>query len=225
MVDKDEERAVLERGLTEHEWRIPAHIPSRPPEPWYRRLRPRLPDLGRSDAASQIRLGIIILLLAGFGLSLLTGSLRLFKAEGMSMEPALHSGDHVIVNRLSYGHVDFGLISWLPLINIDERWSKPGRGDVIVFRSPVEDRELVKRVIGLPGENVIIIGSRVYIDGDSLLEPYAFGETNCAEVTCAWTVPDDAYFVLGDNRQNSLDSRAGWFVPIANIAGKKLLTY
>jgi len=225
MVDKDEERVVLERGGAEHEWRTPAYIPPTPPEPWYRRLRPRLPDLGGSDTARQLRLGVIILLVAGMGLFLLFGSLRGFKAEGMSMEPALHSGDHVIVNRLAYAHVDFGLIGWLPMIDIDERWSKPGRGDVIVFRSPIEDRELVKRVIGLPGENVIIIGSRVYIDGLPLAEPYAAGETNCAEVTCAWTVPDDAYFVLGDNRQNSLDSRGGWFVAIDNIAGEELLTY
>lgn len=225
MVDKDEERVVLERGGAEHEWHTPAYVPPRPPEPWYRRLRPRLPDWAEGDFARQIRLGVIILLVAGLGLALLFGSLRGFKAEGMSMEPAIHNSDHVIVNRLAYAHFDFGLIGWLPVIDIDARWSKPGRGDVIVFHSPVEDRELVKRVVGLPGESVTINENVVYIDGAPLPQPYAIGETTCDDFACAWIVPDDAYFVLGDNRQNSLDSRGGWFVPIENISGKKLITY
>lgn len=222
MVDKDEERVVLERGLTEHEWRTLANIPSRPP--WYRRLRPGLPDFGGSDTARQLRPAVILLLVAGIGLFLLFGSLRGFKAEGVSMEPTLHDGDNLIVNRLAYPHIDFGFIGWLPLIDIDARWSRPGRGDVVVFRSPVEDRELVKRVVGLPGENVAVADDGVLVDGVPFPEPYAIGKTTCLDI-CSWTVPDDSYFVLGDNRQNSLDSRGGWFVPIDNIAGKKLLTY
>jgi signal peptidase I len=224
MVDKDEERVVLERGGAEHEWRTPSDVPPRPRQPWYRRLRFRLPDWAEGDFARQIRLGVIILLVAGLGLSLLFGSLRGFKADGMSMEPTLHNGDHVIVNRLAYAHIDFGLIGWLPVIDIDARWARPGRGEVIVFHSPVEDRELVKRVIGLPGDTVTIADDGVLINGVPLSEPYAIGKTTCID-TCQWTVPDDAYFVLGDNRQNSLDSRGGWFVPIDSIAGKKLITY
>jgi signal peptidase I len=140
------------------------------------------------------------------------------------MEPAIHSGDHLIVNRLAYGHIAFGLLDWLPLVNVGVRWGKPGRGDIIVFRSPVEDKELVKRVVGLPGETVIIADGHVAIDGETLSEPYAVGNTACADI-CQWKVPDDAYFVLGDNRVISLDSRGGWFVPLGNVAGKKLLTY
>lgn len=225
MVDKDQERVFLERSLREHEWRTPAYIPPRPPEPWYRRLRLRLPDWTDYEYARQLRIGVIVLLVAGLGLAVIFGSLRGFQAEGVSMEPGLHSGDHVIVNRTAYAHIDFGLIGWLPVIDIGARWSKPGRGDVVVFHSPVEDRELVKRVIGLPGENVTINDNGVYIDGRPLIEPYSSGETTCADTACAWVVPDDAYFVLGDNRQNSLDSRGGWFVPLDSIAGKKLFTY
>lgn len=223
MVDKDEERVVLERGL-EHEWHAPAYIPPLPPRPWYRRLRPRLPDWSEYELSRRLRIGVAVALVSGVVLAMCFGSLRGFTAEGLSMEPALHSGDHVIVNRLAYAHVDFGFLNWLPLIDIDARWSKPGRGDVIIFLSPVEDRELVKRVIGLPGETVSIENRLVFINGQPLPEPYAIGETTCEE-TCTWIVPDDSYFVLGDNRENSLDSRGDWFVPIDNIAGKKLLTY
>ena len=224
MVDKDEKRVVLERGLTDHEWQPGTNVPPLPPVPWYRRVRNRLPEWADNEWGRQLWIGVIVLLVAGLGLGVLFGSLRGFKAEGMSMEPTLHSGDNVIVNRLAYAHIDFGLISWLPVIDIDSRWARPGRGDVIVFRSPVEDRELVKRVIGVPGETVTIAANRVFVNGAPLVEPYANGETTCLD-SCQWTVPDDAYFVLGDNRQNSLDSRGGWFVPIDNIAGKKLITY
>jgi signal peptidase I len=224
MVDKDEERVVLERGLAEHEWHAPKNVPPRPREPWYRSLRPRLSDWSAYQYARQLRIGVVVLFVAGIALAILFGSLRGFKAEGVSMEPSLHNGDHVIVNRLAYAHIDFGLIRWLPVIDIDARWSKPDRGDVLVFHSPIENRELVKRVIGLPGETVTINQNGVIIDGVPFPEPYAIGETTCLDI-CSWTIPDDSYFVLGDNRQNSLDSRGGWFVPIDNIAGKKLITY
>jgi signal peptidase I len=76
----------------------------------------------------------------------------------------------------------------------------------------------------MPGETVEIREGLVLIDGSPLADPYAIGETACADV-CEWTVPDNAYFVLGDNRQNSLDSRGGWFVPIDSVAGKELFSY
>jgi signal peptidase I len=224
MDDKDDERVVMERGASEHEWHTPAYVPPLPAEPWYRRFRPRLPDWAEEDWAKQLRIGVLVLLVAGLGLLLLFGSLRGFKAEGVSMEPTLHNGDHVIINRLAYAHIDFGLLSWLPFIDIDSRWSHPDRGDVIIFASPVEDKELVKRVIGLPGERVSLKDGAVFVNDTQLSEPYAVGATNCDQL-CEFLVPDDSYFVLGDNRENSLDSRGGWFVPIDNIAGKKLITY
>jgi signal peptidase I len=226
MTHKDEERVVLERGMAEQDWRTPGYVRPLPRRPLLKRLpRVRLPDWTEEDWAKQLRLGVIILLVAGAALALLFASLKGFKAEGMSMEPTLHNGDHVIVNRLAYGHRDFGLLDWLPGVTFG-RWARPGRGDIIVFQSPVEDTELVKRVVGLPGETVTIANGGVYINGELLSEPYANGNTACTGTdACTLTVPDDSYFVLGDNRANSLDSRGGWFVPLDNIAGKELLSY
>ena len=108
------------------------------------------------------------------------------------------------------------------------------RGDIVVFAAPTSpERDFVKRIIGLPGETIDIDQSRnaVNVDGEPLSEPYAQGATLCSQ-TCTWTVPeagspqaqdacgsDRCYFVLGDNRQNSSDSRQGWFVPTENIVG------
>ncbi len=225
MPDKDEERVVLERGMAEQEWHTPGYLPPLPPKPLLKRLpRLRLPDWTEETWAKRLRAGVVILVVVAVVLLALQGSFRGFKADGVSMEPTIHNGDHLIVNRLAYGHIDFGLLDWLPLVHVGARWGKPGRGDVIVFQSPVEDKELVKRVVGLPGETVIIADGQVSIDGETLSEPYAVGRTTCGD-TCTFVVTNDAYFVLGDNRASSLDSRGGWFVPLGNIAGKKLLSY
>ncbi len=174
--------------------------------------------------ASRVRLGIAVLVAASLTLLALQGSVKGFKADGVSMEPALHDGDHIVVNRLAYAQKDFGLLDWAPLLDPSSRWAEPERGDVIVFRSPVDGRELVKRVIGLPGETVTIDQQFIYINDVIMIDPWAANPTSCAG-DCTWSVPDGEYFVLGDNRQDSRDSREGWTVPIGNIAGKKLLTY
>jgi signal peptidase I len=223
MVDKDDERLVLERGIGD-EWRNAEYVPPLPVRRWYQRLRPRLPDWADYEWARRLRVVVALLVLAALTLLAVQGSVRGLTAEGVSMEPTVHNGDRLIVNRLSYAHLDLGLLNWLPLIDIDARWARPGRGDVIIFHSPVEDRDLLKRVVGMPGETVTITDDGVSIDGLQLYEPYAVGRTECAEA-CEWTVPSDSYFVLGDNRENSLDSRGGWFVPMDNIAGKELLRY
>jgi signal peptidase I len=225
MTDKDEERVVLERGMAEEDWRTPGRVRPLPPRPFFKRLpRVRLPDWTQETWAKRLRQGVVALVVVALALLALQGSLKGFKADGVSMEPTIHNGDHLIVNRLAYGHIDFGLLDWLPGLHIGARWARPGRGDVIVFQSPVEDTEFVKRVVGLPGETVTVADGSVSINGEPISEPYAVGKTTCAD-TCTWTVPDDAYFVLGDNRAASLDSRGGWFVPLNNVAGQKLLSY
>ncbi len=224
MADKDEERVVLQRGMAEQDWRTPGHLPPPPPKTLREQLpRLRLPDWTEEDWARRLRAGVLVLLIAGALFAGLFASFKGFKADGVSMEPVIENGDHLIVNRLAYGHRDFGLLDWLPGLTFG-RWGTPGRGDIIVFQSPVEDKELVKRVVGLPGETVSVSEGNVRINGQLLPEPYTTGSTLCA-FKCTWTVPDDSYFVLGDNREHSLDSRGGWFVPLENIAGKKLLTY
>src|SRR5207245_3170921 len=117
----------------------------------------------------------------------------------------------------------------------------PSRGDIIVFHAPESPgRDFIKRIIGTPGDTVEIhqdIG-QVAVNGNILREPYIQGKTNCNNSTCTWTVPSKdsteartacgsnaCYFVMGDNRENSSDSRGGWLVPEENIIGKTMVTY
>ena len=111
---------------------------------------------------------------------------------------------------------------------------------MIVFRAPLTpNRDFIKRIVGLPGDTVEIqeTNGEVKVNGQPLTEFYIQGTTGCTQ-TCTWTVPeagseesqkqcgsDKCYFVLGDNRQNSSDSRQGWLVPKENIVGKALITY
>jgi signal peptidase I len=118
---------------------------------------------------------------------------------------------------------------------MDYGGAKPQRGDIIVFRSPLAPRNFIKRVIGLPGDTVEIRPStdEVIVNGTPLAESYARKPTECStDRPCYFTIPamesvesmnicgsPVCYFVLGDNRQNSSDSRMGWLVPAENIIG------
>ncbi len=111
----------------------------------------------------------------------------------------------------------------------------PDRGDIIVFRAPTSpNRDFIKRIIGLPGDTIEIAREgEVILNGETLDEPYIIGATNCFDA-CGGPIiipaqgspearaecgPDACYFVMGDNRQNSSDSRMGWLVPLENIHG------
>jgi signal peptidase I len=124
--------------------------------------------------------------------------------------------------------------------SIKHLWGAPERGDVIVFEAPTSPgRDFIKRIIGLPGDTVeITTDGKVIVNGTVLDEPYAAGTTACSGSECKWAIPlagtqesqtmcksDACYFVMGDNRQNSSDSRQGWLVPEENIIGKTLITY
>jgi signal peptidase I len=159
-------------------------------------------------------------------LAFLLVSFHAFKAEGKSMEPDLHDGDRLIVARILYEEVDFGLLDWLPgYDSSDLRWGSPDRGDVVVFDSPVRDDRLVKRVIGVPGDTIDVRGGHVYLNGKRLNEPYTKGATACLRTCEPLLVPDGRYFVLGDNREDSVDSRQGWTVSRDDITGKVLFAY
>lgn len=130
--------------------------------------------------------------------------------DGPSMSSNLHDGQQIIVSRLAY------------------KLHKPERGDVIVFYPPNNGKdEYIKRIIGLPGESVEIRGGVVYIykKDDRVLplaEPYI--SQPARQSFAGKTIPENEYFVLGDNRNNSSDSRAGWTVPFDNIIGKAWLS-
>ena len=129
-----------------------------------------------------------------------------FRIDGTSMEPNVHNGEYVIVNKTAYwfGH-------------------NPQRGDVIIFNAPDQPQnDRVKRVIGLPGDKVEVRGDgTVYVNGQQLEEPYL--PPHHSGTSGTWTVPEDQYFVMGDNRSASLDSRAKGPVPRNKIIGKAWL--
>jgi signal peptidase I len=158
-----------------------------------------------------------------------------FRVEGLSMTPNLSDGEMLLVNRNAYAHFDlYALVDWLPEVaHAAERtvypFDPPERGDIVVFDPPTpSSKPYIKRVIGLPGERVTIRDGSVFIDGQQLNETYLRGEETdcpgrdeCEEVV----VPEGHVFVLGDNRDNSQDSRGFGPVPVENIIGKAWVTY
>ena len=185
------------------------------------------------------------LLLAALIFLAVRASFQNFRVEGHSMDPSLADGEYLIVNKLTYAQLDLGFLDPLPFFDAGDDgvhylWGAPDRGDVIVFRAPLTpNRDFIKRIVGLPGDTVEIDGTNggVKVNGQPLTETYIQGTTGCTQ-TCTWTVPeagsqeaqqqcgsDKCYFVRGDNRQNSSDSRQGWLVPKENIVGKALITY
>lgn len=127
------------------------------------------------------------------------------RVDGASMEPTLVSGEYVIVNRLSY------------------RLGNPRQGDIIVFHYPVNPQEeFIKRVIGLPGDQIEVKNGSVYVNGQILEENYLNARTNYLGT---WTVPEGNLFVLGDNRNNSSDSHDWGTVPMEYVVGKAVLVY
>lgn len=158
-------------------------------------------------------------------------SLQNFRVEGASMIPNLHDGQYLIVNKLAYAKVDLGIFDWVPFFDPGENsvhhiFGVPERGDVIVFRAPNSpQRDFIKRIIGVPGDTVEIKGNVVYVNGAPLDELYIQGPTSCPGGCGPWTVAPGQYFVMGDNRGSSSDSRQGWLVPEENIIGKALFSY
>jgi len=129
-----------------------------------------------------------------------------YMVDGTSMQPGLNNSQYVLVNKLAY------------------LFHSPERGDVIVFHWPVDTtKDLIKRVIGLPGDVVVIDRTTVSVNGMLLSEPYIEAPAN--PLGNRWVVPPDDYFVMGDNRPVSDDSRDWGFVPRSYIIGKAVLVY
>jgi signal peptidase I len=168
------------------------------------------PELAQPKGKRSGFLGFLVDILETLILSLvLFVSINMISArirvDGDSMRPTLISGEYVVVNRLSY------------------RLGSPQRGDIIVFhfpRNPAE--EYIKRVIGLPGDEVEVMNGAVYVNGQQLDESYLNVLMN---YTGKWTVPEGQLFVLGDNRNNSSDSHDWGMVPMDYVIGKAVLVY
>src|SRR5438105_7142892 len=155
-----------------------------------------------------------------------------FRVEGASMEPTLDTGQYLLINKASYFHVEgTPLDRFLPTSHqgsTDYLFGGPQRGDIVVFRAPTQpDKDFIKRVIGLPGDTVLVKNGIVYVNGQALTEPYIHYP---ATYTYPFDgqpkqVPDGYYFVLGDNRPNSSDSHLGWNVPVENLVDRAWISY
>ncbi len=144
-----------------------------------------------------------------------------FKIPTGSMESNLLIGDHLLVNKFVYGFYSGPLARFFPYNGLK-------RGDVIVFKYPLSPEvAYVKRLIGLPGEKLEMVGRTIYINGQPLKENYTQyidpGSVN--EHYGPFQVPEGQYFAMGDNRDNSQDSRFWGFVPRDHIIGKALAIY
>lgn len=150
------------------------------------------------DILETILLSVILFLV----INALTARVRV---DGQSMYPTFESGEFLIVSKLSY------------------KFGNPERGDVVVFHLPRDpDQDYIKRVIGLPGDEIMIEDGEVYVNGFQLDEPYINAPPTYHST---YSVPDDAIFVLGDNRNNSSDSHSWGPVPFEFVVGKAVFVY
>lgn len=149
------------------------------------------------DLLETVALAVVLFL----AINIVTARVRV---DGSSMRPTLENGELVLVNRLAY------------------KFDPPMRGDIIVFRSVNTPDDLIKRVVGLPGETVRVEGGQVFINDAPLNEPYIAASPI---YTGVWSVPEGYLFVLGDNRNDSSDSHSWGLLPMENIIGKAVMVY
>jgi signal peptidase I len=152
---------------------------------------------------------VVVIVAAAFAIALLVQWLLVkpFTIHQISMEPTLMEGDRILINRLTYHFRD------------------PQAGDVVVFNSPInEDEDLVKRVVAVAGDTVAIDDGFLYVNGVAQEEPYVLEQDFRGEEP-EMVVPPDYVFVLGDNRNNSGDSRIFGPIPIDSIIGSAFVIY
>ena len=127
------------------------------------------------------------------------------RVDGFSMRPTLEDGEFLLVSKLSYKFGEFN------------------RGDIIVFHFPLNPKEeLVKRIIGLPGDKIMVQDGQVFLNGQLQSEDYI---AQLPLYNGEWTVAEGFLFVLGDNRNNSNDSKDWGLLPAKNVVGKAVLIY
>ena len=158
----------------------------------------------RQPAEVVVREIVETLLLTFFIFWLVNSLIGRYRIDGSSMNPTLQDGQYLIINNVSY-YVD-----------------DPLGGEVIVFHHPTSNLNLIKRVIGVPGDEIAIQDGVVMVNNVILDEPYI---REAPRYTYNGVVPEGEYFVLGDNRNNSSDSHSWSFLPEQNIVGKAMLIY
>lgn len=137
-----------------------------------------------------------------FGINAISARVRV---DGFSMNPSLENGEYILVNKLAY------------------RIGEPQRGDIVVFSFPLDpNQDLIKRVIGLPGETITVQEGKVSVNGILLEEPYIAAPPF---YNGTWVVNEGQLFVLGDNRNESKDSHEWGLLPLENVIGKAVLIY
>ena len=157
---------------------------------------------GGRSALREIVETVLLAVIVFLALNTATGR---FQVRGSSMQPALQNGQYLVISKLTY---------WI---------HPPERGDVIVFHPPINPAEdYIKRIVGLPGEQIQIQGGEVWVDSVRLDEVYI---TNPTSYSGSWNLEEDEYFVLGDNRGNSSDSHTWGVLPEENVAGKAWISY
>jgi signal peptidase I len=179
----------------------------------------------KSTIREYIEAILIALLLALF---IRTFVVQAFKIPSGSMLNTLLIGDHILVNKFIYGIKDpFSGNTWIPV-------KKPGRGDIVVFKYPLNpSQDYIKRVVGTEGDQIEIKNKKVYVNGEPQDDSYAIfldskirpaGEQGRDNMELK-TVPANSLFVMGDNRDNSYDSRFWNFVELKAVKGKAFIFY
>ena len=145
---------------------------------------------------------LILAVVLYFGINAVSVRVRV---DGFSMNPTLQDGEYILVNRLAY------------------KIGNPVRGDIVVFSFPMDPKQdLIKRVIGLPGETISVQDGKVLVNGVPLDEPYIAAPPIYNNT---WVVPEGQLFVLGDNRNESKDSHEWGMLPLENVVGRAILIY
>jgi signal peptidase I len=221
---------------------IPPSVSGAPPNPASPAATAK-PRRAPWNLLAHLQFSLLALTIALF---IITFVVQAFRIPSGSMENTLLVGDYLLVDKTRYGPAG----AWQPLLP----YRAIRRGDIIVFRYPADPAQhFVKRVVGLPGDRLRLWHSRVYINGRSIAEPYTVYKEHFPDefrdnfphgnwvnenISVAWAtqlrslvqdgeliIPRGQYFVLGDNRDQSLDSRYWGFVPRENIIGRPILIY
>jgi len=169
-----------------------------------------------------------ILVAVVLALFIRTFVVQAFKIPSGSMKPTLLVGDHILVNKFIYGvKLPYWDTTLIPI-------SEPKRGDIVVFKFPEDpDKDFIKRVIGVEGDEVEIRDKNVYLNGKPMDDPYGThldphiipGRARPRDNFGPITVPPHSLFVMGDNRDHSYDSRFWKFVDLSKVKGKAFIVY